>query len=117
MALAGPAEVWLTQLLATYICSLGMTHRISCQRLRTVQQKGDAQAKSNRRDIATLVEKGKLETARIKVENSMVVYSSGSEVHSSFWDMRISYQSRHTPRTAGTAGAVLRTTSRPVWGP
>jgi vacuolar protein sorting-associated protein IST1 len=40
------------------------------QRLRTLQQKKEAQAKANRRDIATLVEKGKLETARIKVETS-----------------------------------------------
>lgn len=34
-----------------------------------VQQKQEALAKTARRDIATLVEKGKLETARIKVEN------------------------------------------------
>ncbi|KAF9531823.1 regulator of Vps4 activity in the MVB pathway-domain-containing protein [Crepidotus variabilis] len=42
--------------------------RLSVQRLRTLQQKKEAQAKANRRDIATLIEKGKLETARIKVE-------------------------------------------------
>jgi len=34
-----------------------------------IQQKKEAQAKSSRRDIATLIERGKLETARIKVEN------------------------------------------------
>ncbi|KAF8713615.1 hypothetical protein RHS03_00450, partial [Rhizoctonia solani] len=34
-----------------------------------VQQKQEALAKQSRRDIATLIEKGKLETARIKVEN------------------------------------------------
>lgn len=34
-----------------------------------VQQKKEAQAKSARRDIATLIERGKLETARVKVEN------------------------------------------------
>lgn len=34
-----------------------------------LQQKKEAQAKSSRRDIATLIERGKLETARIKVEN------------------------------------------------
>lgn len=39
------------------------------QRLRTVQEKKSAQAKAARRDIASLLEKGKLETARIKVEN------------------------------------------------
>lgn len=44
--------------------------RLSVQRLRTLQQKKEAQAKANRRDIATLIEKGRLETARIKVENS-----------------------------------------------
>jgi len=43
---------------------------LSVQRLRTLQQKKEAQAKANRRDIATLIEKGKLETARIKVESS-----------------------------------------------
>lgn len=34
-----------------------------------LQQKKEAQAKSSRRDIATLIERGKLETARVKVEN------------------------------------------------
>ncbi|KAG9313964.1 DUF292-domain-containing protein [Chiua virens] len=42
--------------------------RLSVQRLRTVQQKREAQAKSSRRDIALLLEKGKIESARIKVE-------------------------------------------------
>lgn len=42
--------------------------RISVQRLRTLQQKKEAQAKASRRDIATLIERGKLETARVKVE-------------------------------------------------
>jgi vacuolar protein sorting-associated protein IST1 len=40
------------------------------QRLRTLQEKKEAQAKAARRDIATLLERGKVETARIKVENS-----------------------------------------------
>ncbi|KAF9245680.1 DUF292-domain-containing protein [Melanogaster broomeanus] len=44
--------------------------RLSVQRLRTIQQKREAQAKSSRRDIALLLEKGKLESARIKVEAS-----------------------------------------------
>ncbi|KAF9444605.1 DUF292-domain-containing protein [Macrolepiota fuliginosa MF-IS2] len=39
------------------------------QRLRTLQQKKEAQAKVSRRDIATLLERGKVETARIKVES------------------------------------------------
>ncbi|KDN44803.1 hypothetical protein RSAG8_05276, partial [Rhizoctonia solani AG-8 WAC10335] len=43
--------------------------RLAVQRLRMVQQKQDALAKKARRDIATLVEKGKLETARVRVEN------------------------------------------------
>jgi hypothetical protein len=45
-------------------------YRISCQRLRTLQQKQEAQAKATRREIATLLERGKIETAKIKVENS-----------------------------------------------
>ncbi|EIN14381.1 DUF292-domain-containing protein [Punctularia strigosozonata HHB-11173 SS5] len=43
--------------------------RLAVQRLRTLQEKKEAQAKSARRDIATLLEKAKVETARIKVEN------------------------------------------------
>lgn len=43
--------------------------RLAVQRLRMLQEKKTAQAKSSRRDIATLVERGRLETARIKVEN------------------------------------------------
>ncbi|KAF8910023.1 regulator of Vps4 activity in the MVB pathway-domain-containing protein [Gymnopilus junonius] len=42
--------------------------RLSVQRLRTLQQKKEAQAKASRREIATLIERGKIETARIKVE-------------------------------------------------
>ncbi|EED80888.1 predicted protein, partial [Postia placenta Mad-698-R] len=43
--------------------------RLAVQRLRTLQEKKTAQAKAARRDIALLLEKGKIETARIKVEN------------------------------------------------
>jgi len=43
--------------------------RLSIQRLRALQEKKEAQAKSARRDIATLLERAKLETARIKVES------------------------------------------------
>ncbi|KAI0660562.1 regulator of Vps4 activity in the MVB pathway-domain-containing protein [Cubamyces menziesii] len=43
--------------------------RLGVQRLRTLQEKKNAQAKSARREIALLLEKGKIETARIKVEN------------------------------------------------
>lgn len=43
--------------------------RLSVQRLKTLQQKKEAQAKATRRDIATLLERGKIETARIKVES------------------------------------------------
>jgi vacuolar protein sorting-associated protein IST1 len=42
--------------------------RLSVQRLRTLQQKKEAQAKASRREIATLLERGKIETSRIKVE-------------------------------------------------
>lgn len=42
--------------------------RLSVQRLRTLQQKKEAQAKASRRDIAVLLEKGKMESARVKVE-------------------------------------------------
>lgn len=44
--------------------------RISIQRLRIIQQKKEAQAKATRREIATLLERGKIETARVKVESS-----------------------------------------------
>lgn len=43
------------------------------QRLRTLQEKKNAQAKASRRDIAMLLEKGRIETARIKTENSECV--------------------------------------------
>ncbi|OSD06174.1 DUF292-domain-containing protein [Trametes coccinea BRFM310] len=43
--------------------------RLGVQRLRTLQEKKNAQAKAARREIAFLLEKGKVETARIKVEN------------------------------------------------
>ena len=36
-----------------------------------LQEKKEALAKSARRDIATLVERGKLETARLRVEQSI----------------------------------------------
>lgn len=49
--------------------------RLSVQRLRTVQQKREALAKSSRRDIALSLEKGKIESARIKVEAGQVVDS------------------------------------------
>ncbi|PBK76606.1 DUF292-domain-containing protein [Armillaria solidipes] len=42
--------------------------RISVQRLRTLQEKKGAQAKASRRDIATLIERGRIETARVKAE-------------------------------------------------
>ncbi|KAF8079039.1 DUF292-domain-containing protein [Lyophyllum atratum] len=43
--------------------------RLSVQRLRMLQQKKEAQAKATRRDIATLLERAKIETARVKVES------------------------------------------------
>ncbi|KAJ3869219.1 DUF292-domain-containing protein [Lentinula novae-zelandiae] len=57
-------------IITTTVCSvfLKVQLRLSVQRLRTLQEKKEAQAKSARRDIASLVERGKIETARIKVE-------------------------------------------------
>jgi len=43
--------------------------RIAIQRLRTTQEKKQSLAKQSRREIALYLEKGKLETARIKTEN------------------------------------------------
>lgn len=43
-------------------------HRLAVQRLRILQEKKNAMAKVARREIATLLERGKIETARIKVE-------------------------------------------------
>ncbi len=51
-------------------------YRLSVQRLRTLQEKKEAQAKAARRDIATLLERGKVETARIKVESSTSYFFS-----------------------------------------
>ncbi|KAH9824006.1 regulator of Vps4 activity in the MVB pathway-domain-containing protein [Melampsora americana] len=42
--------------------------KLSLQRLRMVIEKMEASAKVSRREIATLIEKGKIETARIRVE-------------------------------------------------
>ena len=44
--------------------------------MRTLQEKKEAQAKAARRDIATLLERGKVETARIKVESSISYFFS-----------------------------------------
>jgi hypothetical protein len=41
---------------------------LAVQRLRTLQEKKEAQAKLARRDVAALLERAKVETARIKVE-------------------------------------------------
>ncbi|KZS93533.1 DUF292-domain-containing protein [Sistotremastrum niveocremeum HHB9708] len=43
--------------------------RLAVQRLRMLQEKKTSLAKSARRDIATLLERHKLETARVKTEN------------------------------------------------
>ena len=59
-------DIWYS--IVYVICS-----RLSVQRLRTLQQKKEAQAKASRRDIATLLERSKVETARVKVENSQYI--------------------------------------------
>jgi len=43
--------------------------RLAIQRLKTLQEKKGSVAKAARRDIATLLERGKVETARIKTES------------------------------------------------
>lgn len=43
--------------------------RLSVQRLRMLQEKKEALAKKARRDIGTLLEKGKVETAKLRVES------------------------------------------------
>jgi vacuolar protein sorting-associated protein IST1 len=45
------------------------------QRLKTLQEKKEAQAKLARRDVATLLERNKLETSRIKVESRVYLSS------------------------------------------
>jgi len=42
--------------------------RLAVQRLRILQEKKEALAKKSRRDIATLLEKGKVETAKLRTE-------------------------------------------------
>lgn len=44
---------------------------MSIQRIKILREKREALAKAARREIATLVERGKIEIARIKVENIM----------------------------------------------
>lgn len=66
----GPIAVLLYVACSEFEHSHFSNWRLAVQRLRTLQQKKEAQAKASRRDIALLLEKGKLETARIKVETS-----------------------------------------------
>jgi hypothetical protein len=58
-----------------YPQSILYTPSLSVQRLRTLQQKKEAQAKTSRRDIASLVERGKIETAKIKTEARKSTFS------------------------------------------
>ena len=90
---------------------------LSVQRLRTLQQKKEAQAKSSRRDIATLIEKGKIETARIKIESSTL--AKGLRM-SYLWitTLRISnssYQWRYSCRVVGITRIILRASFGQVW--
>jgi len=55
--------------LSTLVNKLKVQLKLSIARLRMVQQKDTAQAKVQRRDMAALLEAGKLESARIRVEN------------------------------------------------
>jgi hypothetical protein len=65
----GSSAVWIS--CTNHWKLLDAVSSLSVQRLRTLQEKKEAQAKSARRDIATLLERSKLETARVKVENSV----------------------------------------------
>ena len=91
------------------------TTRLGVQRLRTLQEKKNAQAKAARRDIAMLLEKGRLETARIKTENSEY---SGS-VFLGWLGPRIptvaSHQRRHLRRAARASRTVLRAPNCAIW--
>ena len=51
--------------------------KLVVQRLRMLQEKKATLAKRDRRDVASLVEKGKLETARIKTEGIVAEDVSG----------------------------------------
>ncbi|GAB7360921.1 hypothetical protein MBLNU230_g0906t1 [Neophaeotheca triangularis] len=54
---------------STLINKLKVQLKLSISRLRMVQQKDTALAKQSRRDMAALLEVGKIESARIRVEN------------------------------------------------
>jgi len=88
--------------------------RLSVQRLRILQQKKEAQAKATRRDIATLLERGKVETARVKVEASTHHFISQiPPVRHSCWS-DASYPRGYPCGTVGTARIILRTFARKV---
>lgn len=54
---------------STLVNKIKVQLKLSISRLRMVQQKDTALAKTQRRDMAQLLESGKLESARIRVEN------------------------------------------------
>jgi vacuolar protein sorting-associated protein IST1 len=54
-------------------CKLGI------QRIRTVVDKGEGLAKRSRREVATLLEGGKVETARIRTE-SLILQDGHNEL-------------------------------------
>jgi len=87
--------------------------RLAVQRLRTLQQKKEAQAKSSRRDIATLLERRKIETARIKVEGCKWCQTYCSLVH---W-LKSSNQRRHPCWTVGASWALLWALTSKIWPP
>jgi hypothetical protein len=84
--LTDPIEVGI---LGTRTASIKLTRiyapRLSVQRLRTLQQKKEAQAKASRRDIASLLERGKEETARIKVESRAYEAPIPFDIHPDHW--------------------------------
>ena len=86
--------------------------RICVQRLRTLQEKKHSIAKQSRREIATLIEKGKFETAKIKVENIIneVLPSFNLEV-----TRTLSFGVGHKRRNIGVARALLRASYRSLW--
>ena len=88
--------------------------RLGVQRLRTLQEKKAAQAKAARRDIAMLIEKGKIETARIKVENSKIIFlfPSVPMVQLTNYSSSRSHKRGHLRGTARATRALLRTVNR-----
>ncbi|KAG5639551.1 hypothetical protein H0H81_012222 [Sphagnurus paluster] len=98
--------------------------KLSVQRLKTLQQKKEAQAKATRRDIATLLERGKIETARIKVIRKLDVATPSLELVDAYlheiakgysvdWSPR-NNQSDDDSTEGGVKGSVTDAEAKPI---